>query len=148
MEPILITDKLVLKELTSLKLNKFAGPDSIHLCNFHECCTVLCQPLSLLLKLSLNLSRLPLDWKTPCIIPIFKNHRKDLAENYQPISTTNAFVKVIERIINSAVVKHLKANNVLHSSQHGFWSGRSVDTNLLKLYDPSPSCLILRCLLT
>jgi hypothetical protein len=61
MEPILITDTLVLKELKSLKLNKCAGPDSIHLCILHECCTVLCQPLSLLFKLSLNLSRLPLD---------------------------------------------------------------------------------------
>ena len=48
---------------------------------------------------------------------------------------TSVVVKVLERIINSAVVKHLEANNVLHSSQHGFCSGRSVDTNLLESYD-------------
>jgi hypothetical protein len=78
---------------------------------------------SLLFKLSLNFSRLPQDWKTAHIIPIFKKDRKDLAENYQPISMT------------SAVVKHLEANNILRSLQHGFCSGRSVDTDLLELYD-------------
>ena len=30
MEPILINGKVVLKELTSLKMNKSAGPDCIH----------------------------------------------------------------------------------------------------------------------
>ena len=37
--------------------------------------------------------------------------------------------------MNSAVVKHLEVNNVLCSSQNGFCSGRSVDTNLLESYD-------------
>ena len=36
----------------------------------------------------------------------------------------------------------------LHSSQHGFCSGRSVDTNLLELYDHITKLLILGCLLT
>ena len=48
---------------------------------------------------------------------------------------TAAVIKVLERIINSAVVKHLQANKVLHSSQLVFCLGRSVDTNLLELYD-------------
>jgi hypothetical protein len=44
----------------------------------------------------------------------------------------SAVAKVLERIINSVVNKHLEATSVLHSSQHGFYSGRSIDTNLLK----------------
>ena len=43
---------------------------------------------------------------------------------------TLAVVKVLERIISSAVIRHLEANILLHSSQHGNHSGRSVDTNL------------------
>ena len=126
---------MVQKELTSIRLNKSASPDHIHLHIVDECCTVLCQPLFLVFKLSLYLSRLAQDWKTAHIISIFKKGRKDLAENYQPISMTSAVVKILTRIINSIVVKHIEANNVLHSSQHGFHSGRSIDTNLLELYD-------------
>ncbi|XP_065575020.1 uncharacterized protein LOC136036615 [Artemia franciscana] len=135
MKPILLTDTSVLKEFICLKLNKFAVPDSIHPCILDECHTVLCQSLSLLFKLSLNLSRVTLDWKTAYIIPIFDKGTKDLVKNYKPINMTSAVVLILDRIINSAVVKHLEANNVLHSSQHGFYSGRSVDTNLRELYD-------------
>jgi hypothetical protein len=82
MEPILITDTSVLNELISLKLNKSGGPDSIHPDILQKCNTVLCQPLSLVFKLSANLSKLPQDCKTAHIILIFKNGRKHLAENY------------------------------------------------------------------
>ena len=50
----------------------------------------------------------------------------------------------MKKIINSAVVKHLEANNVLHSSQNGFCSGRSVDTNLLGSYDHITKLLDIR----
>ena len=70
-----------------------------------------------------------------CTYLFFYTVGKDLGENYEPISMASAIVKVLERIINSAVVRNLEANNVLHSSQHGFCSGRSVDISLLELYD-------------
>ena len=47
---------------------------------------------------------------------------------------TLAVVKVLERIINSIVIRHIEANNLLHSSQQSFCPGRSVDTNLLESY--------------
>jgi len=38
---------------------------------------------------------------------------------------------MIEGIVNDAVIKHLEKNDILHHSQHGFQSSRSVDTNSL-----------------
>jgi hypothetical protein len=57
---------------------------------------------------------------------------------------TSAVAKIFERIINSAAVKYLEANKILHSSQHGFHSARSVDTNLLELYDHITKLLDIR----
>ena len=73
--------------------------------------------------------------KQPHIFTIFKKGRKDLAENYQPIRRTSDIVNVPKTIANSSVIRCLEANNLLHSSQHGFCSGRPVDTNLLESYD-------------
>ena len=42
---------------------------------------------------------------------------------------------MIEGIVNDAVIKHLEKNGILHHSQYGFQSGRSVDTNLLLSYN-------------
>ena len=47
----------------------------------------------------------------------------------------SAVVKVLERIINSGVIRHLEANDLLHSSQHGFCFERSFDTYFLESYD-------------
>ena len=89
-----------------------------------------------------------LDWKTAHIIPIFKKGRKDLAENYRPIKMTSAVVKAPERIINYAIFKHLEANDVLHTSQQRFRSGKSGDANLLESYDHINKLHDMGCLLT
>ena len=69
------------------------------------------------------------------ITPIHKKGRKDSVENYRPISITSVVVKLLEHIVNKAVIEHLDWNNLLNSSQHGFRCNRSVDTNLLESYD-------------
>ena len=91
--------------------------------------------ISLLFNLLLDLSRLPLDCETVRMIPTFNKSIKDLAENNYPSSMTPAVVKVLERIVNSAVIRHLETNNLLHSSQHDFHFGRSVDTDLLESFN-------------
>ena len=47
---------------------------------------------------------------------------------------TPVILKVLERIVYSEVIQHLEVNNLLHSPQHDFRSGRSLDINLLESY--------------
>jgi len=42
---------------------------------------------------------------------------------------------VLERFVNKVIIEHLEVNNILSTSQHGFRSGRSVDTNLIQTYE-------------
>ena len=76
-------------------MEKYDGSDSIHPHILHEYCTILCQPLSLLFKLSLSLSRLTLDWKTAHIIPISKKGRK--AGKLLTINMTSAVIRVLKK---------------------------------------------------
>ena len=76
-----------------------------------------------------------MDQKKVYITPVLKKRKRNSAANYRPISITSSVVKVIEGIVNDAVIKHLEKNGIFHYSQDGFQSGRSVDTNLLQSYN-------------
>ena len=70
--------------------------------------------------------------KTAVICPILKtgsprNHPK----SYRPVSLTSHIIKVFERIIRTAIVKHLEDNDSLPEDQHAYIRGRSTLSQLL-----------------
>ncbi|XP_065565922.1 uncharacterized protein LOC136030802 [Artemia franciscana] len=70
--------------------------------------------------------------------PIHKGGSKEDASNYMPISTISAVGRLLEGIVNTAILKHLKSNELSSSCQHDFqnqWSGQSVETNLIDTYN-------------
>jgi hypothetical protein len=88
-----------------------------------------------LYSLSLEICRVPTAWKTAVVSPIHKKGPKQLVSNYRPISVTSCCCRVLERLINSQIVQFLNNNNIISDTQHGFCSGRSTDTIMLKFYD-------------
>ncbi|XP_065664351.1 uncharacterized protein LOC136086037 [Hydra vulgaris] len=82
-------------------------------------------------------STLPQIWKDADIIPISKKGDKKLVTNYRPISLTCTIVKIFEKIIQKHIFIHLLKNNLLTPSQHGFYPGRSCETNLLTVINTS-----------
>ena len=64
----------------------------------------------------------PSDWKKGVISPIFKKGSKNIAAKYRPISLTGVLCKLMESLLN----------NLLSKKQHGFISGQSTVTQLLK----------------
>ena len=141
MPSLLVTEEMVLSSLDKLDVNKSKGPDGLHPRLLQECRNVLASPLCRLFQLSLKNGELPTDWKTSYVTPIHKKGPKDCAENYRAISITSAVVKVLERFVNRALIQHFETNNILTPSQHGFRSGRSVDTNLIQTYEYVTSLL-------
>ena len=129
-----VTIKEVTKQLKDLDPNKSTGPDGLSPRLMKELSPAISAPLVKLFNLSLAQGKLPGDWKKGIVIPIHKKGSKTSAANYRPISLTCVACKVMERIINKRIINHLEANSLISSSQHGFRSKRSVDTNLLESY--------------
>ncbi|GAB0207712.1 hypothetical protein GRJ2_003236900 [Grus japonensis] len=67
-------------------------------------------------------------------MPIYKGRKEDLGNN-RPVSLTLMLGKVMEQIILSVITWHVKYNQVIRPSQHGFMKGRSCLTNLISFYD-------------
>jgi hypothetical protein len=58
------------------------------------------KPLTILFQKSLNFGVVPGDWKLANVSPIYKGKvGRDNVANYRPISVTNCFIKILEKII-------------------------------------------------
>jgi len=62
----------------------------------------------------------------------------DTCGNYRPVSLTSVLGKIMEQFILSALTGHVKDNQGIRPSQHGFMKGRSCLTILISFYDKVP----------
>lgn len=94
-----ITPEMVYSILSSLNVSKSAGPDLIPNRILKECAGSLAAPLCRLFNKSLSLGRLPSEWKSANVTPLFKGGGKDssLFDSYRPVSITSAIGKVLEK---------------------------------------------------
>jgi hypothetical protein len=84
------------------------------------------------MQTSLITSELPDDWLTAYVSAIYKNGKRDLGQNYRPISLTCIACKIMESIIRDKIMHHMKSNDLFSHKQYGFINGRSTTLQLLK----------------
>ncbi len=132
MPPITITAKGVDKLLQKLDPHKAAGPDNIKPRVLKELHAELTPILCFLFQLSIDQGKIPDDWRTANVTPIYKKGPKHLASNYRPVSLTCVLCKTLEHIIAHNIMAHLDGNSILSDRQHGFRSKRSCETQLIE----------------
>ena len=86
----------VLKLLLNIKNNKATGPDGIPGDLLKMCANEIAGVYTLLFQASIDQGRLPSDWKTANMIPVFKKGDRGRMENYRPISLTSVTAKLFE----------------------------------------------------
>lgn len=130
-----ITPETVKKKIDLLDPHKSPGPDMIHPTLVKELAEQIAVPLSVIFNKSLQEGVVPPDWKLANVSPIFKKGNRTSASNYRPISLTSIICRLMESILRDAIVEHLKSNNLIRGSQHGFMPHRSCLTNLLEFLE-------------
>ncbi|MEM7298050.1 MAG: reverse transcriptase domain-containing protein, partial [Bacteroidota bacterium] len=128
---VYVTPLVVQGALKRLKPKFSTGADGIppiFLKNLHE---VLCIPLSLLFNFSLDMRKVPSEWKESDIIPVFKKGDRKSVKNYRPVSMTSAVCRVMERILCRRMSLFYEKRKFFTDFQYGFRSGRSVTTQML-----------------
>ena len=123
---------MIENEIKQLKNNSAAGPDHFPVMLLKSCKEELSKPLYLMWRYSLDHGEIASVYKHAVVCPILKpNSQSYLPKSYRPISLTSHLIKIFEKIVASAIVKHLTDNNLLPSNQHGFLKGRSTLSQLL-----------------
>ncbi len=119
--------------LSTLNRKKAPGPDGIPNHLLRAAAPSICTSLAVLFNNSLASGEIPSAWKVGTIKAIHKSGRRDLPDNYRPISLLSNVSKVLEKIINRHLYDHLTANDLLSASQSGFRKGDSTNFQLFRL---------------
>jgi hypothetical protein len=91
------------------------------------------EKLVILINICLEKGELPILWKQSIIKMIPKGEDKHNPDNYRPISITPCIMRLVERVIQKRLKKHLDENNILIKQQSGFRENRSTRDNLFFL---------------
>ncbi|KAI4898966.1 hypothetical protein NFI96_016196 [Prochilodus magdalenae] len=89
----------VRRQLQRLHMNKAAGPDGVPPRVLKACATQLCGVLQHVFNMSLCLQRVPVMWKTSCIVPVPKTPRPSDIKDYRPVALTSHIMKTMERLV-------------------------------------------------
>nr|VZI28161.1 unnamed protein product [Spirometra erinaceieuropaei] len=119
------------RELQNLKEAKSSGPDNIPAKFLKELAFELSMPLAHILRSSFELGRLPSEWKTANIFPIYKGGSGTNANNYWPVSLACICCRIMEAIIKKATMEFLEQGHLISDLQHGFRQNRSYLSSLL-----------------
>ena len=118
-----------------LKTSKSLGPDGLHPKVLRELHKEVSPPIAEIMRKSLREERLPQEWKSANVSPIFKKGSKSKCTNYRPVSLTSIICKTMESFIRDKILEHMQENHLLSPCQHGFVPGRSCSTQLIKCLD-------------
>nr|VZI45745.1 unnamed protein product [Spirometra erinaceieuropaei] len=131
LDSILFPTAVVERELKNLKEAKSSGPDNIPAKFLKELANELSRPLAHIFRSSFELGKLPSEWKTANIFPIYKGGARTNANNYRPVSLTCICCKIMEAIVKKAAMEFLEQGHLISDLQYGFRQNRSCLSSLL-----------------
>jgi len=134
-KPPTIQEEAVSNLLCHLDTHKSMGPNEIHPRVLRELAKELAKPLCIIYQQSWLTGEVPGDWRIAIVTSIYTNGWKEGPGNYRPVSMTLVLGKIMERLIRSVLTRHVKDNEGIRPSQHGFMKGRYCLTNLISFYD-------------
>ena len=129
---VTFTSESVLKAIAKIKGNASSGPDGLPPHVLKKLAPSISGPLSVMFTAFLSVSKLPRQWKTAVVTPVYKKGISSSCSNYRPISLTSVVLKIMERIIADAMLKYFSKHKLISNAQHGFLTRRSAVTNLIE----------------
>ncbi|CAH2094107.1 unnamed protein product [Euphydryas editha] len=133
MPEINFSQRDVRRELLTLDVHKSSGPDGIPAMVLKQCAPELCPVLTRLFALSYHTRQVPSSWKTAHVHPVPKKGDRSDPSNYRPIAITSLLSKVMERVINTKLLRYLEEHDLISDRQYGFRHGRSTGDLLVYL---------------
>ena len=128
---LLCTEDSIFDLLASLDTSKSSGPDNISALMLKQTAASIAPSITQLFNQSLQLGKIPSDWKVSHVVPIPKVSPAKSPDNYSSISLLSILSKVLERHIYSLIADHLRSDCSLSDSQWGFRAGHSTVSALL-----------------
>ena len=124
-----------METLNNLKPKPSCGYDGISTRLLKTCRLEICKPLTLIINQMLTTGIFPDDLKVAKVIPLFKKGKKEILDNYRPISLLPSLSKIFERVFFNQIHAYFTAHNLYYSGQYGFREKHSTQLAALELVD-------------
>ena len=117
--------------------DKSCASDTIPMCLFKECLPQLLTAVSYIVNESLSSGKFPSDLKAAAVRPALKKKGLDcdVLANYRPISNLTFLSKIIERCVNSQLVKFVSSQKLFAELQSGYRKTHSCETAITKIHN-------------
>ena len=127
----------VLKIIKSLGNNTAYGHDRIDAMAIKDAAMILYQPLTHLVNLSMSTSKFANSWKIARVIPLFKGKGLDpqSPKSYRPISLLPTVSKIVEKVVQAQMLKHMESRKLLNRNSHAYRSLHSTTSAMMQLSD-------------
>ena len=120
-------------KLLQIPDTKATGNDGIPVRFLKSNLTVTASLIMHIINLSIVSLKVPVNWKSATLTPLYKEGDKTDPANYRPISILPVINKVLEQVVHNQVYKYLSHNKMLSDAQFGFRQGYSMSTCVLNL---------------
>ena len=104
---------------------------------------VLAPVITHLVNAALSSGTFPSQLKSAIVMPLLKKLGSDVEvlKNYRPVSNLSFISKVIERVVASRILDHMRENNLVDPMQSAYRSGHSTETALLRVHSDIVSAI-------
>ena len=116
--------------LLQVDASKATGSDRIPGSVLKECAYVLAYSLAVLFCASLRTGVVPSAFKLASVVPLYKSGDPSLANNYRPVSLLPIISKLLEKIVQRQLVRHLRINQCLPTTQFAYRQHHSTEDAL------------------
>ena len=123
----------IAKILQNLDPNKAHGHDKISIGMLQLCGNLICKPMELISKQSMESGSFPSEWKKGNVVPIHKKDDKQCLSNYRPVSLLPICGKIFEKLIFNEMFKFFIENELISQDQSAFKPGDSCTNQLLAI---------------
>lgn len=118
-----VREREIIEQIHSLKNNCTPGIDNVSSKLIKQFHIFLIKPLIHIINLAFRSGKVPSQFKTTVVSPIYKTGDKNCISNYRPISVINNFAKIFEKCLKDRLVHYLNVNKILSENQFGFKCG-------------------------
>ena len=120
--------------IKKLDEKKSSGPNNIPNKFIKIGCSEISPVLTKLINMSFNSGVFPSILKNSTVIPVFKSGKRQLPNNYRPISLLSTFSKILERCLHKQLTSFFQKYKIIHPNQYGFQSGLSTELAISKVH--------------